>query len=510
MLNFIQLQEKRKNASINKKPISGMQELLNFLDQLSHLDSVFVSMTMLPKLGINPQSVYKTPLGIYSYPAYYVKNNGLSFFEEDFQGNAPYFNVFRVKNSARLLKIQSEENRCYQLIEQLKEHYSEYKQEITKFYQDSATNALQSNAGGKLWYILWKLSSFIAETKGKSAPIIWNAIFRKLNIDGVIDTAQSSNFAIIHSNEPTQAVFFSGNAIRLIARIRNIAPRWQLKDQFQLLTQLSALAKQEKFDTMEKILHNINYKLDFPIFYKTTEVFTLDTMPYDIDNATISLSLYNGKLPANCKDLYFGNCTFKNVKTLKDFPINAGVMSIRDYQPSTASLAVSNWSYFYFTGMSRKLELSGNISRVDVSAEHLSQLNCETLECEDFSLASNVFTQLDTLPKNTAELTLRLKTITDLTNIPATKTLYLNSCSQLQSLKGIDRNIKRLHIRGCKSLQSVKDISKTIELVVIVSCESLASWDGLDQVKGKVKISYCPLLDMDEIPDNISLSNITL
>lgn len=509
MLNFIQLQEKRKNATINKKPMSGMQELLNFLDQLPHLNTVFISMTMLPKLGINPQSVYNTPIGIYSYPAYYVKQQGMDFLEEDFQGNAPYFNVFKVKNPARLLNIQQEDRRCYQLIEELKELYSDYKAEIIEFYQESSTNALQTNAGGRLWYILWKLSSLIAETKGGSAPIIWNTLFRKLNIDGVEDTASSQDLAIIHSNEPTQAVFFSGKSVQLINRIRNITPRWQLKDQYQLLNQLSSLIKQKKFEAAYEIISSTYIpEIDFPIFYRNFEVFTLDTMPHDIQNTNISLSLYNGKIPASCKDLYFSNCTFENVKTLKDFPMNAGVMSIRKYQPTNASLQVSNWHCLYFNGKVRNFELGGSIDQVELTAEQLTQLNCKSLECEHFAITSNVFTQLNALPKNTTELTLKLNHITDLTDIPATETLYLHNCSRLLSLKGIDKTIKKLYIRRCESLQSVKDIPKWLKLVVIVGCESLASWDGLDQVKGRVKISSCPSLDMDKIPYNISLNDV--
>ena len=34
--------------------------------------NLFVSLTAIPKLGINPRSHYYTPLGIYAYPAEYV------------------------------------------------------------------------------------------------------------------------------------------------------------------------------------------------------------------------------------------------------------------------------------------------------------------------------------------------------------------------------------------------------------------------------------------------------
>ena len=37
--------------------------------------NLFVSFTTVDKLGINPQSHYDTPLGIYSYPAEFIVDN---------------------------------------------------------------------------------------------------------------------------------------------------------------------------------------------------------------------------------------------------------------------------------------------------------------------------------------------------------------------------------------------------------------------------------------------------
>jgi hypothetical protein len=49
-------------------------------------------------------------------------------------------------------------------------------------------------------------------------PVRWNKLFRKLGISGVIDSDDSGT---IHSNEPTQAVFFSIESVNVITRIKN-------------------------------------------------------------------------------------------------------------------------------------------------------------------------------------------------------------------------------------------------------------------------------------------------
>ena len=57
----------------------------------------------------------------------------------------------------------------------------------------------------------------IASARSAKAPVIWNSIFRKIGIDGAVDSGEG----IIHSNEPSQAVFFSIKPIKTIRRYDN-------------------------------------------------------------------------------------------------------------------------------------------------------------------------------------------------------------------------------------------------------------------------------------------------
>ena len=93
--------ELRKNPSQNPK-IDAVKSLV---DRHNHTDdkiagttNLFVSMTAINKLGINPKSGYETPIGIYAYPSdYVVKRIGGeqgSFNRLPYVGEHPYVNLF--------------------------------------------------------------------------------------------------------------------------------------------------------------------------------------------------------------------------------------------------------------------------------------------------------------------------------------------------------------------------------------------------------------------------------
>ena len=60
-----------------------------------------ITMTKLPKVGINPGSRYNTPIGVYFYPArYYLKRSELPF-----EHDANYINVIKFKDGAKILDL---------------------------------------------------------------------------------------------------------------------------------------------------------------------------------------------------------------------------------------------------------------------------------------------------------------------------------------------------------------------------------------------------------------------
>jgi len=67
---------------------------------------------------------------------------------------------------------------------------------------------------------IWEICRVVARDLGTSSPpAMWNKIMRSLGYAGVTD---KTGQGIIHPNEPTQAVFFSKQAIRVVEMIHNV------------------------------------------------------------------------------------------------------------------------------------------------------------------------------------------------------------------------------------------------------------------------------------------------
>lgn len=113
------LSELRRNPSQNQLA-NQREHLADYLRELgksgTDITNWGVSMTTQPKLGINPQSKYQTPIGIYFYPArYFLKHadQGLPFMDD-----ASNIQLFRIEGP--VLEIDDVTDAEYrQLVERL-------------------------------------------------------------------------------------------------------------------------------------------------------------------------------------------------------------------------------------------------------------------------------------------------------------------------------------------------------------------------------------------------------
>ena len=229
-MKLIDLFEARKNAHVNQKvPITQqiVDELNNTTDKVCGVLNLFVSLTQVDKLGINPKSDYETPLGIYCYPATYVKahtyDRSYGLDELPFAGNAKFVNVFKVRgNIIDLKNMTSDQLNVH--VDQMKKLCDQYgipSNFITHFqklaFNDEYT---KQSPGGHFWYITMRMTSksmALSSTKNKTTK--WNKIFRDLNIDACYDDGAG----IIHPNEPTQMVIFNTRCIYDNKRFDNVA-----------------------------------------------------------------------------------------------------------------------------------------------------------------------------------------------------------------------------------------------------------------------------------------------
>lgn len=236
--------EARRNPEQNPK-ISVNEYIEQALAQAEPLGdtnfkNLFVSFTDLPKLGINPQSHYNTPIGIYAYPAEYVidkttqygeKTSTLTMQSLPFAGGKPWANIFRARVGANIINLKrlSEaeyNNYCERLIDLLTKIPSKFKGTtevldrqnaevvVLNLMEDSIGFArVSSSYGGRLWYITYIISGNIPGNKS----VVWTSLFRRIGIDGFVDP----DTEVIHPSEPTQAVFFGGNTVDLLATVPN-------------------------------------------------------------------------------------------------------------------------------------------------------------------------------------------------------------------------------------------------------------------------------------------------
>lgn len=228
----------------------------------SHDDLYFVSMTEIDKIGINPKSRYNTPLGIYTYPLSYV----IMTFENEseiigggtlkslpFAGAKPFANVVKTdynKNIVCLNKANfdsvtfnyyvrkignflarwriSEAERRFVLKltdEQREAFWKNSVDTVEEWANKSEYNARIPTWGGRFWYVTMLAADLMAAGSGKEkregnvkpSSLLWNKLFREIGIDGVVDYGEG----IIHGAEPTQGVFFTPDAIQLVARVNN-------------------------------------------------------------------------------------------------------------------------------------------------------------------------------------------------------------------------------------------------------------------------------------------------
>lgn len=224
--------------------------------------NLFVSLTAIPKLGINPRSHYNTPLGIYAYPAEYVfqkVGRKLPLNKLPFAGDEPWVNIFRVSEDSNVIDLNEVtedmyNEYCQRFVEILSKRYTNSPLETTnkvvvRFKEEAKTAARVTTPGGKLWYVSMAVSQEINKLyREKTRSVTWNKLFRDVGIDGFVDMGKG----IIHPSEPTQAVFFSMKPIQVLDRVENkYSPDTIEKQKYK------GQAKKEEFEQMIKEFRQI-------------------------------------------------------------------------------------------------------------------------------------------------------------------------------------------------------------------------------------------------------------
>ena len=169
-------------------------------------ENLVVTFTAIDKVGINPTSEYKTPIGIYFYPLNYVIENEM---DVPFAGDQPYLNVCEFTRPQKILHMNpsDEEQKGMQIL------YSGNVFSLKKVYEAEDKIKKDEYNLRSDYSMLWLVTKAIANDK----PSEWNSNLRKCGVDGFVDHGTGT----IHPQESTQGVVFAKDALKVLYSIDN-------------------------------------------------------------------------------------------------------------------------------------------------------------------------------------------------------------------------------------------------------------------------------------------------
>lgn len=267
------ISEKRSNLDLNPKPAVGHVAAIEYLKSLENeegFNKIGVSLTVLPKLGINPLTKYDTPVGVYFYPVEYYIDTISSGGELPYAHNAPHIQIFKY-NTDRILyidEITQKENDIIlsKLIENSKKLGVDLEFIEDAYYVNALNSARVKTLGGKLWYTTFQIAS-----EHDNPPVMWNKILRNvLDYDVVYDNGSG----IIHENEPSQGCVLNPKVIKRLKMINatmdesSIYPRYLF---YNAITNRKPLSNSIE----KKILSSHSAKFDFADFIRYARTFYL-------------------------------------------------------------------------------------------------------------------------------------------------------------------------------------------------------------------------------------------
>ena len=236
LLEVLPLLEARKNPEQNPKN-SAYQQLLKYKDN----PNVYISMTTVPKLGLNPLSKWDTPLGIYCYPLQavwdvYKFDTYKNLDNLPFVGTAPYIQVLEWNGNGKFLDVADyNETDLKQDIKQLWNIYEDYPDTISIAIEEARVEhkdsiparvffkiclSLSGREKGSVEKEVWdsRTKKTVKEVTFSKGGRKWNSLLRKLGYAGFSD---KTGEGVIHPNEPIQAFFLSMEYVKQLEQIEN-------------------------------------------------------------------------------------------------------------------------------------------------------------------------------------------------------------------------------------------------------------------------------------------------
>lgn len=177
------------------------------------------TMTKILKIGINPQTKYNTPAGVYCYPLDSIRYTELIENELPFMSDAPYIGLVKLNWNAKWLTFGKDNGTPEQ--EESVAAYLKYKYDFN--INDYSERPLHWNhsPNARIFDMTYFCSLSQAKDTGTRPTIMWTQILKELGYDGIYDEGAG----IVHSAERTQLVCLTLNAYEKVGMYETAALR---------------------------------------------------------------------------------------------------------------------------------------------------------------------------------------------------------------------------------------------------------------------------------------------
>lgn len=315
------------NEDIPVGPLKNKELWLDYLkNNFKNPENLFVTFVSVDKVGLNPKSPYDTPIGVYSYPLDFI------FEEEDvpFRGETKSSKIKVLKNKTnKILSNDLSDGEYEKKIKQIEnivndsEKYSyTFKKAIKEYIKRWEQAARKHTNFGSLWNVTRMVSMDFYSKKDsketgptKNNPVAWTKLLLELGYELVIDYETGT----IHPSEPTQAVFLTPTAYKVVGEEFVDTEERYKKTQKNVGTgTISAIEKGYTQNLIEDILKKNEIK-----YLKISNDKDFDALSYTIRLQNFYLfeklvKYFKKELKENFIDYFFRALTFLGPKDVED------------------------------------------------------------------------------------------------------------------------------------------------------------------------------------------------
>lgn len=179
--------------------------------KLDDVEKYYISFVAIDKIGINPQTPYDTPMGVYTYPLRYVLEEEYVPFRGDPDSNK--IKILKRVSEKGLTPDATEEDvkKCEKF---LKEKYEIDDTEIEEFTK----NSRKKTAFGIIWNLTRRSAMQINKERNRDKTTLPKSIslWTKMFLELGYEYAEDNGAGIIHPGEKTQAVFFTPKSYKAV------------------------------------------------------------------------------------------------------------------------------------------------------------------------------------------------------------------------------------------------------------------------------------------------------